>query len=498
MLLSVFAIAAVTTIAIGTRAHESIRGASAAYATPTRKGNIIGEVNYNSVLYSRLSVCDQSTKLSSDAVNWAIQRWNNAIGQTILTADCSGTPNLTIYDTVPQPQQGAMCQAGALACTQNPWYQYPQSLTMYVVVQEDTLPEQDVVAVHEVGHALGFAHWFVACGQSIMETCEDPLCCNVFEFITPTATPQPQLQDITNYSTAYSVDPPVSVSATSPAPGQLNVSWDPSQIFNEGEFAIWIAPQNTSNWSLAGTAAQDASSKTLTGLTPGPFQVAVGGWTGAYGAAYGGYGGKSASVNVNIMAPPLPRPANFKIDVSDSTHIKLTWSAVSGANHYEVQASTNPANGTWYTPQSVTGTSLTLGLPGAGSVLYYAVRAVDVNGVPSLHSSRGATLRFDQTRSGVLYRSFHTVYKNGSGSDIFNAFNKNNNTVFLGLDNHNNYQTAVVAVGKALGSTTFNYTDQSTGYGPVVYAIESPSWTSSPKDEAQVSLVCFNNLSGCD
>jgi len=258
-----------------------------------RKGNIIDEVNYNGVLDGQIRVCNQSTGLPNDALAWGVLQWNEAVGKSIVVVDCGGTRGVTVLD---EPL-GGLC-GNAPACADNPKVQQRTQLGLYVTPLGAgyLLDDQQAFTVHELGHNLGFDHWpYSGTCVSIM---------HFHDCIYTSLAPEPQQTDINNYATAYTVDPPSGLSGTSPAVGQVNLSWNASQIFNEASFAIYSAPQGTSNWVIVGSAGQDQGSKTLTGQAGGPYQFAVGGWTGAYCGAYGGYCAAGPAIPLTVQGLP--------------------------------------------------------------------------------------------------------------------------------------------------------------------------------------------------
>lgn len=134
-------------------------------------------------------------------------------------------------------------------------------------------PAQRTIGVHDMGHELGFAHWpYTGSCVSIM---------HYHDCIYGLPAAEPQQVDIDNYGTAYYVDRPTGLTGTPTAPNTVVLSWNASDIHNEGSFAIHRAPGGTENWSLIDSAGQDAAGKTLTNQQAGLWRYKVGGWTGA-------------------------------------------------------------------------------------------------------------------------------------------------------------------------------------------------------------------------
>jgi len=225
-----------------------------------RKGNIIDEVNYNSVLDGQISVCNQSVGLSDDVLAWGVQQWNEAIGKNIFVVDCTGTWEVTVWDVPNYPDQGWRCPAGAPACGDNPKVQDRTQLGLYVtpVGAGYSLDDQEALAVHELGHNLGFDHWpYSGSCVSIMHS---HFC--IYDF----PTPEPQPVDEQNYYTAYHVDAVSGFAGSSPSPGVVNFTWNPSAIHNEREFTIW---RNPSSWQWVGGTGKDGSYLSASGQPEG-------------------------------------------------------------------------------------------------------------------------------------------------------------------------------------------------------------------------------------
>lgn len=273
---------------------------------------------------------------------------------------------------------------------------------MYIVNQY-TSEQQKTIAVHEMGHNLGFDHWTSPC-DSIMG--EPP--CDPYVFTSP------QTRDVNNYATAYFVDPPSGLSGNSTSPGVVSLSWDPSQIHNEGSFAIWSAPQGTSNWSVASTAGQDASGKTF-GHPSGSYQFAVGGWTGAACIPSGGYCGTGPSVPITVMGPPAaPSSISSEFEWLSGYGVwanKLSWPSVSGADHYHICTDEN-RTGSYSTCYDASGTYYYWAIPTDDDHdHYYKVKACT-----SSNECSGLTTDWAQTqRSNVDgWNYVFTFYKSGS------------------------------------------------------------------------------------
>ena len=107
------------------------------------------------------------------------------------------------------------------------------------------------------------------------------------------------------------------------------------------------------------------------------------------------FGGVASSV---IFQPPpayaqetqLPAPSMRVTGVS-SSGVSLSWNSVSGAARYELQAWTS-ASGWWQLSDNITGTSYRHTGIAAGTSYYYAVRALDAEGVGGAWSSHVSAL----------------------------------------------------------------------------------------------------------
>ncbi len=267
--------------------------ALAALATPSRAaqpGNIDDEVNHNAVLDGQVRVCDLSTHMSAGLDAHAVLQWNEAIGAAILTVDCSttgGYRGVTItdvqagdcgYDTSNPPKPKPAC--ASFPPDQNR-VDLGQWWTPVPTTDEYTPAQKQTIAVHELGHNLGFKHYL---GDSIMDDRGSPF--------GPYRYTEPQPIDITNYHTAY-IPPAPTVSGSAGAPGQVQLSWTDNS-WNEESFAIyrdnvWVA-----------VAARNTSSLLLTSQPPGSHLYKMGGFTRADCFGTGGFCAAGNEVPVTV------------------------------------------------------------------------------------------------------------------------------------------------------------------------------------------------------
>lgn len=127
-----------------------------------------------------------------------------------------------------------------------------------------------------------------------------------------------------------------------------------------------------------------------------------------WGGSYEGMAMESVSI-VNIACPAAANVTNLAMAKLNNTDAKLTWPAVSGADHYEIWSAANKpfftpgsncASPAPYACQSVTGTSLTTAALGNTTNNYtYLAKAVNACGSASAAlSNRVAEFEFALTR----------------------------------------------------------------------------------------------------
>jgi hypothetical protein len=205
----------------------------------------------------------------------------------------------------------------------------------------------------------------------------------------------------------------------------------------------------------------------------------------------------------------LGRVTNFKIDVSSSTQMQLTWSALSGATSYERCVSSSPVPaGAWVCSNVGNTTSQTVTIPTTSSkaVFYYAIRGVASNGSKGAFSNRGVLSVFNESVGGTTYTAFHTIYKSSSQIKQVNGFNRQVSSkrwlAFTNGTSSQDVKNSVAANSKWFSSATlapWNVADQSTQCcGPIVTAIESTSSTLSPNDSVADSTLCMWIVAGCE
>jgi len=117
-------------------------------------GNVELSVNYNAVGYGVISVCNMSANIDGQAVQHAMQAWNDMVGKPLLTNDCRAPTGVWITDV-----ESGSC--GDVACADRPWQETPLLLGIYVepAAHGWSLDCQKSLIVHEMGHNLGFSHW---------------------------------------------------------------------------------------------------------------------------------------------------------------------------------------------------------------------------------------------------------------------------------------------------------------------------------------------------
>lgn len=206
---------------------------------------------------------------------------------------------------------------------------------------------------------------------------------------------------------------------------------------------------------------------------------------------------------VTATTQPIGRVQGFKIDASSSSRMSLSWTALEGATSYERCVSNGPNTGSWICSNVGNITSETPSIPSTSSkgVWYYAIRGVDANGQKGAFSNRGTISRFNETVSGTAYNSYHTAYKTSSGTKKVNGFNRHSSASrYLAFSNGTSYKKGLVSASSKWFSSASSWSaaDESTPYGPVIRAIESPNSSLSPRDEIAHSTVCMVISGGCE
>lgn len=288
-------------------------------AAALQPGNIAYEVNYDAVLSGQVRVCDASANMDDAMDDWGVLQWNEAIGQNILSVSCS-SPGVTILDT----NSGS----GACGYSDQPPFNpvpacadYPVSTSAGANLKQFWTPipntrvppytvnEKRTVVTQELGHNLGFAH-----------QTNDPPTTSVMSAVNPYLFIEPTGVDIANYHTAYTVNPPSNITRSSPAAGQVQLGWDPSQVWNEKFFTIFRR-NGAGDYNFIGTAPVNSNGILLTGQPAGTQWYQVGGFTLADCFGFGGFCAASAPFSVNVQAPTgtpdlivVDVPANYTSD----------------------------------------------------------------------------------------------------------------------------------------------------------------------------------------
>lgn len=264
-------------------------------------GTIVTEVHHNAVLDGQIRVCDSSANMSSGLVSHGVEKWNLAIGANVLAEDCSGTRGVTVIDVA----TGFCGYDGAgkpkPACADFPDLQDRVDKAQYWTpvpndpLQPYTLAQKQTIAVHELGHNLGFDHFQ---GDSIMDDRELPF--------GPYRYTQPQVIDITHYHEAYTPPYPGALSATAPAPGQVRLNWT-DVSWNEESFSIYR------DGAWIGTAPRNTGTILLTSQPPGVRSYKMGGNTRADCFGTGGFCLASPEVSVTVTGSIDLRGSNYQI-----------------------------------------------------------------------------------------------------------------------------------------------------------------------------------------
>ncbi|MHC1682971.1 MAG: leucine-rich repeat protein [Clostridiaceae bacterium] len=170
------------------------------------------------------------------------------------------------------------------------------------------------------------------------------------------------------------------VIAASSAYNSINTSW--AAVTGASGYEVWRSTSSAGTYTLAGAVSATALSYNNVGLSTGTtyyYKIRayrIVGITKIYG-----------NFSTVVSAKPVPAvPVNFKAVRTSPTSITASWSAVSGANGYEVYRF-NSSNGTYSLVRTTTSLSfVNTGLI-TGNPYYYKVRAYRLVGTIKIYSN---------------------------------------------------------------------------------------------------------------
>jgi len=243
-----------------------------------------------------ITACSDGDFVSSTQA--AVDRWNSAVARTIFQHYCN------------YPQVWVSTANFYTDCQSVPGSGFPHACVRptsvsgeqivnptYVRMNPDLFPGEGEWAdggahtshdvTHEFGHVLGHADYdfgqYGSCQfDTIMDTWERCWYVHDPRIVTP------QALDVTNYNDAYKPNGVASFTGWSPGIGQVQLSWDPSNVHAEAIFRVnrWPVGQGCCG-TEAGTAAKNASGITLYNQPSGSQTYRVRGWTYALNNGYG-------------------------------------------------------------------------------------------------------------------------------------------------------------------------------------------------------------------
>lgn len=286
----------------------------------TEDGNIAYSVNYNAVAYGEITVCNQAENIDPEAVLHAIDAWNNMIGKSLFTTGCPPYTGIVIVDV----EEGG-CGEG-VACTSYPTQESPVFLQIGVTptLKGYPLDSQKHVAVHEIGHNLGFAHW-PAC-DAVM----DGTTCG-YKFLQPTSV------DADNYEKAYWVEAVTNLTGSSPSPGAVSLTWSPvnsagEELCNEKDFAVFRWNRSTGWYDIyVASGPKDSSGVGFAGQPQGGQCYAVWSMTDARAFSFAGY--RVTPVSVRPGGPCGNADSDGDVDAVDALFgLKYVVGSAQGGN----------------------------------------------------------------------------------------------------------------------------------------------------------------------
>jgi len=143
----------------------------------------------------------------------------------------------------------------------------------------------------------------------------------------------PQQLDVTNYNDAYRPNGVTNLTGYSPGPGQVQLSWNPSNVHAEAHFSVWR--WCGSSWCAhVGNAFKDSGGILLSNQPSGTQKYGVWGYTYALNSPYGDYP-SPPDVTVYVQGSAPPSPPSVSISGSNGNG-SVSWGHVSGATYYNV------------------------------------------------------------------------------------------------------------------------------------------------------------------
>ncbi|HJX62069.1 MAG TPA: PA14 domain-containing protein [Dehalococcoidia bacterium] len=270
----------------------------------------------------------------SSSTGIAASRWNNALGRTVFEASCTSPQVFVTTEGFELPilEGGCGNPVDDHACTAPT---VPDQVAngeemhnpIYVRMNPAVFPGQGDFAdggyhtnhdiTHELGHTLGHDD-YDGCPPG------PPLIPTLMDTTETCWYDDPQALDETNYNLAYGPNAVTNYQGSSPAPGQVNLSWDPGNVHAEAKFVInrWPAGQGCCG-SEVGTANKNAGSLILYNQPAGQQTYHI--WAYTYALGYG-YGDWVDDVIVNVQGSGVPAvPSISSVQTLSPTQLQVNW-----------------------------------------------------------------------------------------------------------------------------------------------------------------------------
>jgi len=442
----------------------------------------------------------------------AVSRWNDALGRTVFQASCSSPQAYVTTDRF-YDQSPFGCDGFGHGCTATTYENPPEQVLngeelhnpMYVRMNPalfgpgkqwpDGHDHTSRDVTHEFGHVLGHADYdFGQYGQcqsdTIMDTWE--------RCYPPIVTPQPL--DETNYEDAYRPNAPTNVQGSSTAPGQVNLTWNPSNVHAEAEFRInrWPAGQGCCG-TYAGQASKNESGVTLTGQPSGLQTYHIWAYTYALGYPYGDWV-DDVTINVQGAGGVPGTPVINSVQILSSTSLRVNWSWGSPQGSYVQIERKTGTGGTYAIVGTDTASPFDDGSLSPGATYCYRMRA---------HYDSQHYSGYSNEQCGTLVpsppASVSLSGANGSGTVSWSSVSgATSYRVHVGRNNGGNYTTLYDYVYDSASPFGFSYTVSDNYHGAVKACNasgcsgETPSnpfwvWLSAPPPAAPTNVTITQN-----
>ena len=178
---------------------------------------------------------------------------------------------------------------------------------------------------------------------------------------------------------------PATLTATAASSTQINLTW--TDVFYESGYLIERSADGSTGWTQIGTASENATNYTDTGLTPATTY-----YYRVHGTNVTGNGAYSPIANATTMQIAPPAPTGMTATAVSSSEIDLSWNDVATETGYLLERSPDGSSG--WTQVNINAANVTTfadtGLA-QGTTYYYRVHAFNLAGNSAYSSVASAT-----------------------------------------------------------------------------------------------------------